>query len=75
MAVMCAVRRHRGDYYATTQDEAFSFQTREVVYVSAQSHFSNKKAVRLAGFEQHNLRIIKVRSDFTMDMDDLRARY
>lgn len=46
----------------------------QIVYVSAQSHFSNKKATKLAGYNKHNLRIVAVNADLTMNLEDLKAK-
>ncbi|MBB6174555.1 glutamate/tyrosine decarboxylase-like PLP-dependent enzyme/2-polyprenyl-6-methoxyphenol hydroxylase-like FAD-dependent oxidoreductase [Nocardiopsis mwathae] len=61
MGVRCALE-------AMTEDG----RSRATVYVSAQGHFSVKKAARMAGIPEDRVRAVATRPDYTMDLGELR---
>jgi glutamate/tyrosine decarboxylase-like PLP-dependent enzyme len=42
-----------------------------IVYMSAQSHFSNRKAAKIAGYTEDRIRNVQINDDFTMNVDSL----
>lgn len=44
-----------------------------IIYMSSQSHFSNRKAAKIAGFTDECMRKVATRTDFSMDVDSLTA--
>jgi glutamate/tyrosine decarboxylase-like PLP-dependent enzyme len=60
MGLMCACRQVEN-----------TSSTLLTVYTSEQSHFSIRKAARLIGIDPSRMRVIRTRSDYTMDVDEL----
>lgn len=69
MANFTALVTARHHHFGDTGD-----YSRALVYTSTQAHHSIRKALRMAGIPEANLRIVAVDDVFRMDLDDLRRQ-
>jgi aromatic-L-amino-acid decarboxylase len=72
LASLLTAREKKSGY--RINENGFSGNENYRVYVSAETHSSIEKAVKIAGFGRQNLVKCRVREDFSLDPGDLRKR-
>ncbi|MFQ6004676.1 MAG: pyridoxal phosphate-dependent decarboxylase family protein [Woeseia sp.] len=68
---LAVARTHRASYEVRDRGVDIEHHPRLIYYASSETHSSVRKAVELIGLGSQSLRIVPVRDDFTIDIDEL----